>query len=475
MKILKIILFIVMGHQLMAQEYSIQLLPFNSNEYDEFSPVYYDDGVVFCSNKKSNIFINYISERTNKPPLDLYYVEQTRRNKWGKPDLLDKNFKTNYHDGPATFDERENLIFFTRNIRYERKIGSDLDRMNRLGLFYAEESRREWQQVKPFPYNSEEYNIAHPTLSSDGNTLYFTSDMDGGYGRSDLYVCYYENGKWSEPENLGSQINTEGDEVFPFIHQSGRLYFSSNGWDGAGRLDVFYSEQINGKWHRPIALEAPINSRYNDFGFIIDDFNKAGLFSSDRNRSEDIYSFVTYSPMFENMKKMERNNYCYIFFEEGTQNADTLSMKYEWDLGDGTKIRGVEVEHCYQTTGTYDVKLNVIDPVTGDVWFNEASYRVVVEDIEQAYIECPDTALVGTQITFDGSKTNLPDFDVYRYRWDFGDGRITIGRRVTHIYSTPGEYIVQLGVQTRRDREGNQEEQGVYRTIVVIDPKTRKK
>jgi len=310
--------------------------------------------------------------------------------------------------------------------------------------------------------------LAHPSLSEDGSFLFFSSDIPGGFGGSDLFVCEWKNGGWSEPVNLGPKINTLQNEVFPFIHSSGRLYFSSDKPGGVGRLDIYYSEKVNNEWITPIPLEPPINSRFDDYGFIIDAFKKDGFFSSDRQRSDDIYSFNVLYPMFENTKRMEVNNYCYVFYEEGAQNPDSLNFMYEWDLGDGTKIRGNEVDHCYTGPGEYTVLLNVIDRLTGDVYFNEAAYQVPVEDIEQVYINCPDTVVVGQEIEFDGKRTNLKNFDIKTYHWDMGDGRRTRGISTTHIYTAPGEYIVQLGVASKPDKQGNAEKMGVFKNIVVL-------
>ena len=452
-----------------GQDYSIVQLPFNSSYYDEFSPVYYEDGLVFCSNRKGGIFINYTDDRTDKPLFNLYYVDQIGKSDWGKVKVLSKTLKSSFNEGPATFNDRQNTIYYTRNINTKTRIGNIIDRKNKLGIYYSKQNKDgEWGPPFAFQYNNEEYNVAHPTLSEDGKYLYFSSDMPDGFGGSDLYVCEWGNSGWSSPVNLGPKINTAQNEVFPFIHSSGRLYFSSDKPGGKGRLDIYYSEKVNNEWIQPIPLEPPINSRFDDYGFIIDPFKKTGFFSSDRQRSDDIYSFNELYPMFENTKRMELNNYCYVFYEEGAQNPDSTNFQYEWDFGDGTKMRGDEVDHCFNGPGDYTVLLNVIDRLTGEVYFNEASYQVLVEDIEQVFINCPDTVIVGQIIEFDGRKTNLKNFDIRTYHWDLGDGRRTRGISVTHVYTSPGEYIVQLGVTSRPDRQGNTEKMGVFKNIVVL-------
>jgi len=455
---------------LKAQDYSISQLPFNTDKYDEFAPVYFRGDLVFCSNRKNSIFLTFLDEREDLPLYDLYRVEEGR-NEWGKPEVFDKAFKSNFNVGPASFNSTGSEIYFTRNININKKIGNSIDRHNNLGIYFSKFSRYRggWSQPTPFKYNSPDYSVAHPSLSEDGQSLYFVSDMEGGYGGTDIYVCKLEGSNWGQPQNLGPQINTEENEFFPFIHSSGRLYFSSDGHEGLGRLDIFYSEKINGEWHKPIGMDPPVNSRYNDFGLIIDAFQKSGLYSSDRSRmSDDIYSFAPLYPMFENINKMQENDHCYVFYEEGAQSLDSTTFEYQWVFSDGTKINGEEVEHCFESEGDYTIELNVIDEITGDVYFNQATYQLTIENIEQVYINAPDTVMVGQEVKFDGRQTNLKDFEIARYYWDFGDGRKTGGIEATHIYTAPGSYIVQLGVVSKPDRQGNSEKQGVYKNIVVI-------
>lgn len=452
-----------------AQDFTIQLLPFNSRTSDEFAPVYFKDGIAFCSNRKNQVFVSYTTERRGDFLFDLYYVEQKDRNNWAEPSSLGERINSPFNEGPATFNNRESEVYFTRNISTRKKNRRGA-RGNPLGIFRARISGSGWDNITPFAYNNADYNVAHPSLSSDGQALYFVSDMPGGIGGSDIYVCHRQGGSWSEPENLGPIINTPQDEKFPFIHSSGRLYFSSQGHGSIGRLDIFYSQQIEGQWHKPIAMDEPMNSKYNDFGIIVDDFQKSGLFCSDRNRSDDVYSFVKLFPIFDNMKEMEENSYCYEFYEQGTSMTDTVSMGYEWDFGDGTKKRGLTVEHCFDTIGTYLVQLNVVDNLTGDVWFNEATYEVPVENVKQVYINAPDTVMVGQEVFVDGSLSEV-DFEIDQYYWDFGDGRRTKGENVSHIYTRAGNYIIQLGVTEalpEDDQEHEPRREGVFKNITVV-------
>ena len=474
MKIIKkISLFILLGIISISsngQDYTISMLPFNTETYDEISPIYYKGDIVFCSNRKNSVFVSYADEKKNLPLLDLYVIEESR-DEWGKVETFEKSFVTHFNEGPATFNGRGSEIYFTRNINVKKKIGNSIDNDNNLGIYYSRFNRRRngWSSPTPFKYNNKQFNFAHPSLSEDENYLYFVSDMDGGLGGTDIYVCEKEGSNWGQPKNLGPTINTSGNEYFPFIHSTGRLYFSSDEHESVGRLDIFYSEKVNGEWHKPIPMDPPINSRYNDYGLIIDGFKKSGLFCSDRSRnSDDIYSFSPLYPMFEYSKRQEETDYCYVLYEEGAQNPDSTFFEYEWTFGDGQKARGIEVEHCYNGPGDYTLELNVIDKLTGEVYYNQAKYDLNIDEIQQVYINGPDTVEVGKEILFDGYKTQILDFKIYKYYWDFGDGRKTRGIEAQHIYTTQGNYIVQLGVVSRKGRDGNVQKRGVYKNIVVV-------
>ena len=126
------------------------------------------------------------------------------------------------------------------------------------------------------PFNNERYSVGHPSLTQDGKTLYFSSDMPGGYGGSDIYKSTYDGTSWSAPINLGSMINTAGNEVFPYIAKNGNLYFSSEGHQTLGGLDVFTSQNIGNSWGPPVNLAYPLNSSQDDFALILNENDSTG-------------------------------------------------------------------------------------------------------------------------------------------------------------------------------------------------------
>lgn len=444
--------------------YEIKKLPFNTQDYNEFAAVPYSGGIVFCSDRKENLLVTY-SDQDNNTLTDIFFTSYRKRS-WTPVQHFSSSISTILNEGPASFTPAGDKIYFTRNIDVAKQRAA---KKNPLGIFSAELIDGEWKNIASFSYNSNEYATGHPCISPSGQQLYFISDMPGGYGGTDIYMCELKDGKWGQPVNLGPAINTEANEMFPFISKKGELYFSSNRRDGAGGLDIYVSKQANGSWEKPKHMPSPINSFYDDFAFVCDASGKKGYFSSHRDGTDDIYSFELPVPDFEKCDSLKKNNYCFVFFEEGIEQSDSLPVSYEWDFGDGTKMKSLEADHCFKGPGTYAVQLNVIDNTTGDVFYSEASYDLEVQDNEQVYINSPDTLLPGQAVQFDGIKTHLKDFKPYAYYWDFGAGMLDTGAVTSHLFASNGVYDVRLGVTSIKDNAGNFQKACVYKRIVVTD------
>jgi outer membrane protein OmpA-like peptidoglycan-associated protein len=202
------------------------------------------------------------------------------------------SFNRKYHEGAATFSGDFNKIFFTAN---NYSSGRKKESGNNIQLYYAEKNiDGEWSDPLPFQLNKPEFSIGHPSLSADGKTLFFASNMPGGYGGSDIYKVSLLDTGWSTPVNLGPEINTEGDELFPnYIDKTQLLLFSSNGRYGLGGLDMYLASLKFDKYIRPMNLGAPLNSSADDFGFFLASNQKSGYLSSNRKSdgkgNDDIY------------------------------------------------------------------------------------------------------------------------------------------------------------------------------------------
>ena len=277
--------------------YSLSPININTSAW-EFSPVYFKDGIVFVSNRGKDGAIKRIDNWTNSRFFDLFYAKKISDNVFDDAKKI-KGIQPNrkYHDGSATFSADFNEIYFTRNNYIKSKTQKSADGVVKLEVFKATYNSVEnkWVDITPFAFNNKEYNIAHPTLSKDGKTMCFISDMPGGEGETDVYVSYKEGSNWGAPINLGKQINTAGREMFPYIAEDGSLFFSSDGWMGLGGLDVFEARYENGKWGNTENLGAPINSSKDDFGYVMNSEGKLGYVSSNReggSGEDDIYSFT---------------------------------------------------------------------------------------------------------------------------------------------------------------------------------------
>lgn len=262
----------------------------NSKMHD-FSPAFHKDKIVFASARESSLPAKLIWNWNNQPYLNLFEADLKLNLQFLNVKLMSKKYNKKYHDGPASFSDDGKLMVFNRN-NYEEKNDSG---ERRLKMFYRELNEEgKWGSIKGFDFNNKDYSVGLPAVSPDGNTVYFVSDMPGGYGSTDLYKITRTNGVWSKPQNLGKNINTEGREMFPFIHQDGLLFFASDGHIGIGGLDVFMAVVDGDNYSNIQNLGYPLNSIKDDFGLILDKTQRFGYFSSNRSGgkgSDDIYGY----------------------------------------------------------------------------------------------------------------------------------------------------------------------------------------
>ncbi len=453
---------------LYSQRYfALRKLPFNHSATQEFGAAFYNNGIIFCSDRRNRYFTNY-TDLQNKIPTKIYWSEQKKPGKFSGGEEFARELRTNYWHGPVTFSKDGKVMYFTRTIDVEKKRGNSLRGDTAYGIFRAEWVNGSWRNVTPLPFNRLNNLTGFPCLSEDGQQLFFCSTDARGYGGFDIYVSYAKNGQFTNYENLGPVINTPENDLFPFLHKSGRLYFASRGHGGKGGLDIFYSDFIDGAWQEPIALPEPFNSQYDDFGLIFNDSFDTAFFTSTRGNSMDVFIAYSTLPVFETCNQQEENDYCYTFYEKRQLEIDTTMFDYEWDFGDGTRERGLEARHCYEKTGNYTVQLNIIDLVTKEVYFNEATYIMNVEDIIQPYITAVDTAYVGEEVKFSALKSNL-NFEIAGYYWNFEDAARAENAEVVHIFNKPGVYSVKLGVtSTVKNEKTTPEKACVSKNIKIL-------
>lgn len=268
----------------------------NSKDSDYGSTIL-DNKLVFTSARDTGSIIKKNFKWTNKSISALYSVELMPDGSIGNPALFHRNeLIINFNESTPVFTKDGKTMYFTRNNSINGKKRHNENRITLLKLYRAILIDGKWNKVEELPFNSDEYSVAHPSLSNDEKTLYFASDMPGTLGMSDLFkVAVNGNGTFGKPENLGPEINTEGRETFPYISDDNELYYASDGRPGLGGLDVYVSKiNKDGSFEEVQNLGEPINSKQDDFAFIIDSKNRNGFFSSNRDNGhglDDVYRF----------------------------------------------------------------------------------------------------------------------------------------------------------------------------------------
>ena len=284
------------------EKYVIAIMNDNVNtEYSDFGPNYYtkegQTQLTFASARKNMASLNKGFQWDGSHFLDAYSSQLGGDGESVKVSKFDKGVKSKYHEGPISFSNDGNKLYLTRSNYLNKKKGKDSDNHNNLKLYIADlKEDGTWGELVDFPYNSDAYSLGHATVTEDGTTMYFTSDMPGTVGLSDIWKSTLVNGKWSTPVNM-KDINTEGREMFPYISKSGTLYFSSDGHLGLGGLDVYRAGAKGEGFGKPENMGYPLNTNFDDFALIINKNETEGYFSSNRitedsKGDDDIYRFL---------------------------------------------------------------------------------------------------------------------------------------------------------------------------------------
>lgn len=297
-----------------AQEdrYTITNLKIN-NSYSNFGTTFYgDDKVVFSAPKKKSYIIRNVWEGNNQPFLELYIGDIQENGQLANVKKFSDEINTRYHEADVAFTKDKKTVYFSRNNYFDGKFKKDSTGIGLIQLYRAKiNNEGDWVNIEPMPFNNDNFSTGHPALSADEKTLYFISDMPGGYGMTDIYKAeIYKDGSFGKPENLGPKINTPEREMFVSISGNDELYFSSDGReDGLGGLDLYVSKITEDGFTEPENLGEPMNSNKDDFSFILNYETRRGYFSSNRvggKGDDDIYTFTQNIPIeFECTQKVE--------------------------------------------------------------------------------------------------------------------------------------------------------------------------
>lgn len=292
---------ILLGYSVTAQDTSAVTIEIkneaaiNTKEL-EFSPTFFEDGIVFISTNK-----DVLKKKAVDLNQDLMMsILRSRRNAEGvldKPEPFSKDLTSLNHEGPVCFDRTTETIFFSSNAVINGKDQFAKDKVQHTRLYSSKKVSGVWEKPVPLPFNNNEFDDFHPSISIDGDKLFFASNRPGTLGSTDIYVSYKVGASWSEPVNLGAGVNTRGREAFPFIHADNTLYFASDGIpDRRGGYDMYYVIPEGSEWTKPVNMGEPFNTGGDDMGLIVDLNKINGYFSTNGSGGagkDDIFSFHT--------------------------------------------------------------------------------------------------------------------------------------------------------------------------------------
>ncbi len=398
-----------------SSAFGIKLMELNSS-YDDFSPTFYEDGLVFVSNRPTKWLGQKKYHWDHTYFLDLFYADLTKK---GSPKVISKKINSFYHEGPAVFFDKGRKVIFTRNNFHHGTLSTNHAGVNMLKLYYAEKKRNgKWGHIHPLPFNDDHYSVGHPTITSKG-VLYFSSDMPGTFGKADIFRSTFKDGQWTTPENLGFPINTEGDELFPFVNEGDTLFFASDHHAGIGGLDI-YQVDLNDPALEIQNLGYPINSEKDDFGFIKK--GEDAYLSSNRNGgmgSDDIYQIHKYETILwgrlidaetkeaimGDLRVIDGRDSTEIFFEKSVITTDIIEARHEEKLIFQGKSKGYTAKNII--VHTHDLKgegNHIIDvPLTPE------SMKVDVLLIKNVGLEDQLLLLYEEPVFFDGTIDELKD------------------------------------------------------------------
>ena len=275
--------------------YAIKNLSINSSASD-FAPSFHGEEFVFSSARDTGRIARSIHEWNNESFTNLYRTMPLKNGNFSSVEKLSKSLNKKTHESSTAFTKDGNTVYFTRNNSENGKFSRDEKGLSRLKIYRANLKEGEWKDIIELPFNDDSYSVAHPTLSFDEKKLYFASDMPGSLRQSDIFVVdIHSDGGFSTPKNLGSKINTEARETFPFVTENNVIYFASDGRPGLGGLDIFATKIDDMDNLYIVNVGEPVNGKQDDFSFVLNENTRKGFFASNREGglgNDDIYSFT---------------------------------------------------------------------------------------------------------------------------------------------------------------------------------------
>ena len=384
--------------------YQVELMPLINSRFSDFSPSFGNGeySEVFFTSSRSGGFSNKIDDRTGETFTDIYSSKLNKKGKWSVPTMLAEPINSDGNEGSVVLNKRGTTMYFTKcDVQKKKSLGCNIYVSNRKGKVWSPPTIL---QIKV----DSNTTLGHPTISEDEMTLIFSSDLSGGYGGKDLWIVKKQKrGKWSDPVNLGPAVNTSNDEMFPFLHSDGTLYFASSGHIGMGGFDIFKSYLDENDMYSSITnLKYPVNTSGNDFGMIIEKSGERGYLTSDRSGGkggDDIYQFEL-PPLVLSMKGVVTDSKTGAIMTGVTINL--------------INSEGITVESITDNTGQYEFKLS---PLTSyEIIVNHKGYLKKIEQETTVGIEDSKTFIVDLPLDPIKKEIILPliqyDFNKYDLR-----------------------------------------------------------
>lgn len=429
-----------------AQEIEIEPLDLAPGAQAIF-PALRDSTLYFASNRKWDIKKTFYDQR-GQHPYQLFRVGVKDRKPTGRAKPYLGNADKPFNMVSVSFDPDGSAYVSQNNMDAEGLRGAPLTICR-----YDSDSRK--AQGRPLESLPAKASCGMPSISADGQLMVFASDKLGGEGRVDLYYCVKTPAGWSQPCNMGPEVNTPGVETAPYIHTSGKIFFSTDGREDSQGLDIYYTYRSdNGTFAAPQKFDDALNSLRDDYGLWYSDDEKWGYLTSNRDGGDKIYYFRRTFPTFAKCDSLIKPEMCYTLYEASAENYDTTTFQCKWAFGDGQSAIGVEVDHCYEDFGTYQIELSVLDKTSGEEMFSLAQYELEITKPEQVEIEVPERIAAGEAVTFAASADGIEGFRPSEFYWDMGNGDKVKGQRATTVFARKGTYRVECGtIDARNENE----------------------
>ncbi|MDB0027479.1 OmpA family protein [Flavobacteriales bacterium] len=406
--------------------YLVEIMPSINTRYNDYSPMYgnSDYSELYFSSSRDGGVSDKIDDRTGEYFTDIYTTKIDKKGKWSRPNIVPDPISLDGSEGSAYINKRGTIMFFTKcKVEKKQTLGCSIYVSKRKGKLWGQ------PMVLQVKIDSNT-TIGHPAVNEDESLVIFSSDLSGGYGGKDLWIVHKEQrGKWSLPLNLGPAINTSGDEMFPFLHDDGTLYFSSTGHIGLGGLDVFKSEQDEeGGYVSVVNMKVPVNSSSDDFGFIVEGTTERGYLTSNRDGGkggDDIYWFEL-PPLEFILKGVVTDSKTGAIMTSVTINL--------------INSEGITVESITDNTGQYEFKLS---PLTSyEIIVNHKGYLKKIEQETTVGIENSKTFIVDLPLDPVKKEIILPliqyDFNKYDLR---AEAIIDLDKLVEALLDNPNVVI----------------------------------